>query len=63
MYNQRMFLKLFNLPDVGAARRHFRTLNKRSMKGKRNGFAHSLRGLGDRLDVILMNLKLAPTIY
>lgn len=41
--------------------RHFQKLTRR--RPKVNGFAHSLRGLADRLDVNLMLLDLAPTVF
>lgn len=41
--------------------RHFQKLARR--RPKLNGFAHSLRGLADRLDVNLMLLNLAPTVF
>jgi ribosomal protein S4 len=61
IYNQKLFYTLFNLPDRNAARRHFRKLNRR--RGKPTSFAHSQRGLGDRLDVTLMHLNVAPSIF
>ena len=68
MYNQRLFLSLYNFRNVSAARRHFRKLNRRrsviniNLRG-RDGFTKSLKGLGDRLDILLMTLKIAPSIF
>lgn len=60
MYNQRLHYTLFNLPDKGAARRHFKKLNRRSRKV---GFVHSQEGLSNRLDNVLIHLNMAPTIF
>jgi hypothetical protein len=57
-----MFLGLFDLRNMNAARRHFRKLQRQRPKHK-NGFAKSLKGLGDRLDNVLVQLNIAPTIF
>lgn len=41
--------------------RHFQKLARR--RPRVNGFSHSLSGLADRLDVNLMLLNLAPTVF
>jgi ribosomal protein S4 len=61
-YNQKLFYSLFNLPDRRAASRHFRKLNKRSAPVVSN-FIRAQKGLGTRLDVTLMHLGVAPSIY
>lgn len=61
IYNNRLFRSLFHLRNDRVAARHFKKLSRR--RPKTNGFAHSLRGLGDRLDVNLMLLNLAPTVF
>jgi ribosomal protein S4 len=53
---------LFNLPDRRAASRHFRKLNRRSAPAISN-FIRAQKGLGTRLDVTLMHLGAAPSIY
>jgi hypothetical protein len=64
MYNQRMFRGLFDLRNRSAARRHFRKLHRqRPPRHNRSGFAKTLKGLGDRLDNVLMLLGIAPTIF
>lgn len=64
MYNQRMFRGLFDLRNRSAARRHFRKLHRqRPPRHNRSGFAKTLKGLGDRLDNVLMLLNIAPTIF
>lgn len=61
-YNQKLFYSLFNLPNRRAASRHFQKLNKRSVPGTSN-FIRAQKGLGTRLDVTLMHLGVAPSIY
>lgn len=61
-YNQRLYYSLFNLPDRNAARRHFRKLNRRTRPAI-SGFVAATHGLGDRLDVALLHLKVAPSIF
>jgi ribosomal protein S4 len=62
MYNQRLHYSLFNLPDRNAARRHFRKLNRRSRPAISN-FVAASQGLGDRVDLTLMHLKVVPSIF
>jgi len=62
MYNQRLHYSLFNLPDRSAARRHFRKLNRRT-RPSISSFVEATRGLGDRLDVTLLHLRVAPSIF
>lgn len=61
MYNERMFLGLFDLRNTSSARRHFIKLHRQ--RPKRNAFGKSLTGLGNRLDVTLVMLGLVPTIF
>lgn len=61
IYNNRLFRSLFSLRNDRTAMRHFQKLARR--RPKTNGFAHSLRGLADRLDVNLILLNLAPTVF
>lgn len=64
MYNQRMFRGLFDLRNKSAARRHFRKLRRqRPHHSRRSGFAKSLKGLGNRLDNVLMQLHITPTVF
>ena len=53
---------MFNLPDQNAARRHFRKLNRRTRPAV-SSFVEATRGLGDRLDVTLVHLKIVPSIF
>ena len=62
IYNQRLHYSLFNLPDRSAARRHFRKLNRQTRPAI-SSFVSATRGLGDRLDVTLLHLKVAPSIF
>lgn len=61
-YNQKLHYSLFNLPDRSAARRHFEKLNRRSRPAV-SGFVSASAGLSNRLDVTLMKLGVAPSIY
>lgn len=53
---------MFSLPDRGAARRHFKKLNRRS-RPEVSGFVSASAGLTNRLDVTLTQLGIAPSVY
>jgi ribosomal protein S4 len=62
-YNERLFSNFYHLRSKKSARRHFNKQNRRRLEKLETGFAQSLRGLGDRLDVNAVLLNLAPTIF
>jgi ribosomal protein S4 len=61
IYNQRLHRGFFSLRNTRVAQRHFKKLSRRKPKG--SGFSKSLVGLADRLDVNLVLLNIAPTIF
>jgi ribosomal protein S4 len=61
-YNQKLHYSLFNLRDRGAARRHFTRLSYKS-RPSISSFVSASSGLTNRLDVTLMQLGVAPSIY
>jgi hypothetical protein len=52
---------MFSLRNKRTAQRHFQKLSRR--KPVDSGFSKALTGLGDRLDVNLVLLNIAPTIF
>jgi hypothetical protein len=61
-YNQKLFYSLFNFRNRRRAHRHFNKLDKRSAPTFSN-FIRSHRWLTTRLDVNLVLLGIAPSIY
>ncbi len=61
MYNQRLFRSFFALRNSKAALKHFRKLRRRNPAT--SGFAKLLTGRGNRLDVILVLINIAPTLF
>lgn len=61
MYNQRLHRSLFHIRNSKAAYKRFRKLVRQ--KPKTTGFEKLLTGSGDRLDVNLMLLNIAPTVF
>ena len=60
--NMRLHLELFGLRDVRAAKKHFRTLRRRSRPSE-GAFAHLQKGLMTRLSCVLLQMNLAPTAW
>jgi hypothetical protein len=60
VYMHHLFYRLFNLKNRRSAQKHF---NKRAKRTRRIGFAKILAGLGNRLDVVLLLLKVVPTLF
>jgi hypothetical protein len=61
MYSQRLHRSLFQLRNTKVALKRFRKLSRR--KTKNSGFEKSMTGFGDRMDVNLLLLNLAPTVF
>jgi ribosomal protein S4 len=61
-YNQKLYYSLFNLPNMEAARRHFRKLAG-THRHNQDSFVYAQKDLSTRLDNVLVQLNLVPTIY
>jgi ribosomal protein S4 len=61
LYNQRLGRSLFNIRTSKAVLKRFRQRARRSTKT--SGLEHLLTGFGDRFDVNLMLLGIAPTVF
>jgi len=60
--NQRLQRSLFNLKNSSSARRFVRNKSKKTARNQ-SGFEHCLTGLGNRLDVTLLLLNIAPSPF
>jgi ribosomal protein S4 len=61
LYNQRLGRSLFNIRTSKAVLKRFRQRARRNTKA--SGLEHTLTGFGDRFDVNLMLLGIAPTVF
>jgi hypothetical protein len=61
MYIQRMHRSLFKLPDTTAAVKRFQKLSRKRTNAR--GLSAFTQGFFDRIDVILVQLEIAPTVY
>lgn len=61
MYSQRLHRSAFHIRNSKVALKRFRKLTRR--KPNKTGFEKLMTGFGDRLDVNLMLLNIAPTTY
>lgn len=61
MYNQKLSRSAFRVRSATAALKHFRKLTRR--KPATSGMEKLMLGSGDRLDVNLILMGLAPTVF
>lgn len=61
MANYKFQKSMFNIRNVGVAQKHFKKIAKHRTHFDR--FANTLRGYGNRMDVTLMLMNIAPTPF
>lgn len=61
MYNRRLSNSVFSIRNTKVALKRFRKLTRR--KPTASGFENLMVGFGNRLDVTLILLNIAPTVF